>query len=481
MRQKFGRRQTRTYGLSDEALAPFHSDTNLTAALQQALSAEIPQTMSESDCIRKLLTDVESFYAPEYQNPYIAVASKGPWIVTLAGNVVHDNGGYGMLGLGHAPTELIDAMSQPFAMANVMTGCFEHAQFTRLLKAELGHRNHTPEPFKKFMCLNSGSEGIELALRVSDAHAKKHAHGKPKVIVALRDSFHGRTSRAGSISDSCYKKYKQHLGSFEDGSIRSRTVHVEPNDCEALERTFADLTKQEVHVEAFVAEPTQGEGSPGLNMTREYYDLVRRLTKENDSVLLLDSVQAGLRARGSLSLIDAAGFETADPPDMEVWSKAINGGQFPLSVLGLGERMVGVYPHGVYGNTMTGNPRALAVGSAVLRQCPEFRQNIVDRGEDFKAMLQVICDANEDRCSHVSGSGLLCALHMHGHFPVCGTNALEQQIRRAGVGVIHGGVNALRFTPHFRITKEEIDMVGQILSDIVSTATPAELQLEVEF
>ena len=39
------------------------------------------------------------------------------------------------------------------------------------------------------------------------------------------------------------------------------------------------------------------------------------------------------RTRGTLSFLDAPGFETAEPADLEVWSKALNGGQFPLSVV----------------------------------------------------------------------------------------------------------------------------------------------------
>ena len=32
-------------------------------------------------------------------------------------------------------------------------------------------------------------------------------------------------------------------------------------------------------------------------------------------------------------------------------------------------------------------------------------------------------------------------------------------MRLHGINVIHGGENSLRFTPHFRITSEEIDLL----------------------
>ena len=50
-------------------------------------------------------------------------------------------------------------------------------------------------------------------------------------------------------------------------------------------------------------------------------------------------------------------------------------------------------------------------------------------------------------------------------FPVVGFDAVEPWCRRRGLGVIHGGHNALRFTPHFRITSEEIDLIIDIVRD----------------
>ena len=32
-------------------------------------------------------------------------------------------------------------------------------------------------------------------------------------------------------------------------------------------------------------------------------------------------------------------------------------------------------------------------------------------------------------------------------------------MRERGIGVIHGGVNSLRFPPHFNVTSEEVDLV----------------------
>ena len=74
---------------------------------------------------------------------------------------------------------------------------------------------------------------------------------------------------------------------------------------------------------------------------------------------MVDSIQAGLWGQGCLSIVDYVGFEDCAPPDMETWSKALNAGQYPLSVVGLSGRAANLYSVGIYGNTMTTNPRAL--------------------------------------------------------------------------------------------------------------------------
>ena len=57
---------------------------------------------------QSLITELQegfvNFYNPATVNPYVALAARGPWIITSHGAVVHDNGGYGMLGLATDPT-----------------------------------------------------------------------------------------------------------------------------------------------------------------------------------------------------------------------------------------------------------------------------------------------------------------------------------------------------------------------------------------
>jgi acetylornithine/succinyldiaminopimelate/putrescine aminotransferase len=283
-------------------------------------------------------------------------------------------------------------------------------------------------------------------------------------MVSVERSFHGRTDRPAQISHSCKNGYDKNLATFQN---RDNLILVPANDPKALEAIFQRSIDEKFFIELVAIEPIQGEGNPGLCVSREFYDAARRLTNQHGSMLLVDSIQAGIRGQGCLSVIDYDGFQDAEVPDLETWSKAINAGQYPLSVLGMNERSASMYVVGIYGNTMTTNPRALETAVAVLEQVtPELRQNIKDRGKEFVDKLKLLADELPGTITKVQGTGLLLSAELEpSKFPVVGFDAVEPWCRRRGLGVIHGGHNALRFTPHFKITSEEIDLIIDIVRD----------------
>jgi acetylornithine/succinyldiaminopimelate/putrescine aminotransferase len=374
-----------------------------------------------------------------------------------------------MLGAGHGPDRVIQSMSDNWVMANVMTASFSQKRLDERLRRELGHTRGWC-PFEKFICMNSGSESVTVSLRIADVNAKimtqkggKH-EGKTIKMMAIERGFHGRTDRPAQISHSCMGKYDQHLASFQN---RDNLILVPANDIAALEHAFIEASKDNVFIELLAIEPVQGEGNPGQCVSREFYDAARRLTLEHDSMLLVDSIQAGIRGQGTLSVVDYEGFEDSDAPDLETWSKAMNAGQYPLSVLGMNKRASDLYVTGIYGNTMTTNPRALETAVAVLDGItPELRANIRERGVEFVEKFSALQQEFPHVITKVQGTGLLCSAELEPiQFPVVGMEAVEPWCRRRGLGVIHGGHNALRFTPHFNITSKEIDLIVDIVRE----------------
>jgi acetylornithine/succinyldiaminopimelate/putrescine aminotransferase len=401
----------------------------------------------------------------------VALAGSGPWIVTSRGAVLYECGGYGMLGLGHAPENVLRAMNKPHIMANVMTPAFSQRRLIDALRNEIGHRRGSC-PFDRFFCLNSGSEAVTLAARISDINARimtdpggKHAN-KPIRILGMKSAFHGRTDRPARFSDSTREAYCKYLASFRD---HDNLLTVEPNNIKQLEQVFEYADKNRLFIEAFFMEPVMGEGNPGQAVTPEFYARARELTNAHGSLLLVDSIQAGLRAHGVLSICDYPGFENLEAPDMETYSKALNGGQYPLSVLALNTGAAQLYRAGIYGNTMSTNPRALDIAITVLNNItPELRQNIEDRGRELFDQLTALKNELDGCITKVQGTGLLLSAELDPtRFKSYGTGSTEEYLRNNGINVIHGGTNALRFTPPFDISAEEVDLLISATRDAI--------------
>ena len=465
----------RTPGLDDATIARLSAGHAELAEAVEAAAAEYARVRDDLADLLDLDEDAQvdavqagyvNFYPDDGVNPYVALAARGPWIVTLKGAVLHDSGGYGMLGFGHAPKAIIEAMALPQAMANIMTPSLSQLRFERLLRAAIG-AGRGGCPYDKFLCLNSGSESVSLAARIADANAKlmtdpgaRHA-GRTIKRVVVKGSFHGRTERPALYSDSSRKSYVQHLASFRG---EDSVIAIEPYDIRALAQAFKDADANGWFIEAMFLEPVMGEGDPGRALPADFYAAARELTAAHGSLLLVDSIQAGLRAHGVLSIIDYPGFGHLDAPDMETYSKALNAGQYPLSVLAVTKRAADLYKKGLYGNTMTSNPRALEVGCAVLAQVtPQLAANIRARGAEAVAKLEKLKGQLGGLITKVQGTGLLFSCELAPQFKCFGAGSTEEWLRERGIGVIHGGVNSLRFTPTFTIGSEEIDLlVGMV-------------------
>jgi acetylornithine/succinyldiaminopimelate/putrescine aminotransferase len=482
----------RTPGLDDAALeALVRNYPELAEAIDAAYAAFLALRSSRPDLLKldedaqihAIQGDYVNFYPDDGVNPYVALTARGPWIITLKGAVIHDSGGYGMLGFGHAPKAVLDVLARAQVMANVMTPNLSQLRMAEALKHEIGH-TRDGSPYSRFLCLNSGSESVSLAGRIADVNAKlmtdeggRYA-GREIKRLAIKGAFHGRTDRPALYSDSSRKVYQQNLASYRN---ERSVITVEAYDVDQLRKVFADADTHGWFIEAMFLEPVMGEGDPGRAVTIEFYKAARELTKAHGSLLLVDSIQAGLRAHGVLSFVDYPGMQDIEAPDMETYSKALNAGQFPLSVLAVNERAADLYKRGIYGNTMTSNPRALDVACVVLDMLtPEIRQNIRARGRQFIEKLEALKAELPGYITKVQGTGLLFSCELSPEFKCYGAGSTEEWMREHGYGVIHGGTNSLRFTPHFAITEAEVNLlvagVRQALVNGPRLAKPAQNQ-----
>ncbi len=461
----------RTTGLDEETLGErLQRDRLLQQAIHEAgeerqrLTDEEQALLAlpEEEACRRAQEHLVNFYPADGINPYIPLAARGPWIVTTHGAVIHDSGGYGMLGMGHNPPEILETLGAPMAMANVMTPSLAQRRLGELMRREIGHRRGSC-PLPRHIFLNSGSEAVSLTARIVDIHAARattsggRPDGREIRTLSLAGGFHGRTERPAQLSESTREAYDTHLASFR----RDPGIDFVPmNDPQALRRAFEEAAAKGVFYQALYIEPVMGEGLPGVAVTREFYEAARALSREHGALLVVDSIQAAIRAQGCLSIVDYPGFEDCEAPDMETFSKALNAGQFPLSVIALSETSAKLYRTGVYGNTMTGNPKAMRVACHVLASLDEERREHIRRsGAALKEGLEQLAKEYKG-ITRVDGTGLMVCAHLDPKvYTVNGRGGFEEFLRVNGIEMIHGGENGLRFTPHFAIDEEEIGII----------------------
>merc|ERR1719181_1110715 len=99
---------------------------------------------------------------------------------------------------------------------------------------------------------------------------------------------------------------------------------------------------------------------------------------------------------------------------------------------------------------------------------PEFRKGVVEKGKYVIKKYEELKKELPNAIDNVSGTGLLYAVKLNEkHLTVVASDGVEMALRRDGVNVIHGGTNALRFTPNLDVTYEELDMQVDSLRDIL--------------
>jgi acetylornithine/N-succinyldiaminopimelate aminotransferase len=206
---------------------------------------------------------------------------------------------------------------------------------------------------------------------------------------------------------------------------------AELNDLDSVEKLITDKTI------AVMLEPVQGE-----------------------LLLIVDEVQTGMGRTGELFAYQLSGIE----PDIMTLGKGIGGG-VPLAAL-LSREEVSAFEPGDQGGTYNGNPLMTAVGIAVAKALlqPGFLQSVKEKGAYLSAELIKLSDKHG--LGGERGEGLLRALQLGKDI---GTEIVETARDMNPVGLLLNSPrpNLLRFMPALNVTKEEIDQMIAMLSDVL--------------
>jgi len=274
------------------------------------------------------------------QYPIEVAHGDGVWLHARDGRKILDfYGGHAVAGLGYGHPRWLAALEkqarQMAFQTNALSMVIRERAAARLAKfAGLG--------LDTVFWINSGAEANENALKLAF-----RLTGRSK-IVALEQSFHGRTAAAGAVTWGALEKWYGFPRTPFD-------VRFAPRDKPASIERFVDK-----ETAAVIVEPVQGVGG-AYDVGKPMLDELRRRCDEAGALLIFDEVQCGTGRTGAPF---AANFHGV-VPDMLTAAKALGNG-FPVSALLLSRRIAAQLKHDDMGTTFGGGPMACAVAEAVI-------------------------------------------------------------------------------------------------------------------
>lgn len=234
----------------------------------------------------------------------------------------------------------------------------------------------TPEGLTRVFYSDSGSEAVEIALKIAFQYWQQSGKPEKKKFARLTNAYHGDT--IGSVSlggiELFHQTYKPLL--FQTFEIPSPYRYRWPgtDDPERVkEESLAAMEKvlSEHHQElaAFVMEPLMQGAAGMIDQPAGYISRARELTRKYNILLIFDEVATGFGRTGKMF---AAEHENVAPDIMAV-AKGLTGGYLPLAATLTTEKVyeafLGRYEEFktfFHGHTYTANPLACAAAIAAI-------------------------------------------------------------------------------------------------------------------
>lgn len=289
---------------------------------------------------------------------------------------------------------------------------------------------------------NSGAEAIEGAIKTARKYAYTKDGQTDHEIIAMNNSFHGRTM--GALSVTGKKAYRE--------PFYPMIGHIKYADFNDYDSVLSQVTDKTC---AIIMETIQGEGGI-YPADKDFIKKIRDLCDEKDILLILDEIQCGMGRSGYMFAYEGYGIK----PDIVTVAKAVGCG-VPVGAFMMTQKAAdkGLVP-GDHGTTYGGNPLVTAAVREVLRQFDEKKilENVREVGGYLYEKLEKIKEQHDFITGH-RGTGLIQGLEFdksRSAGDVC-RKAIEN-----GLIIITAGANVIRFIPPLVITKSDVDRMVEI-------------------
>jgi adenosylmethionine-8-amino-7-oxononanoate aminotransferase len=347
----------------------------------------------------------------------IAVRGEGCWIETNDGRRLLDASGQAaVLNIGHGVPEIGRSMAeQASKIAFAHTSQFHSASAEKLAGRLL---KLAPDNFHdggRVYFTSGGSEATETAIKMARQYYLERGDAKRFRVVSRRQSYHGSTLGAMSVSGNVARRAPYQPLLAEWGHIAPCFCYHCPFQTKFPEcglacaedlNSFLEQDDAE-SVAAFVFEPVVGATLGAAAPPPGYVTRIAEICRNRGILLIADEIMTGMGRTGKPFAVQHWNVE----PDMILVGKGIASGYAPLGAVLAARHVVEVFAQGTgafqHGFTYQAHPVATAAGNAVLDEieCRGLFERIEPAAEILRAVLAPL--ESHPHVGEVRGLGLL--------------------------------------------------------------------------
>jgi len=428
----------------------------------------------------------------------IAVRGEGSWLISSDGTRFLDASGQAaVVSIGHGVAEIGRAMAeQSSQVAFAHTTQFHSAPAEKLAARLL---ELAPANFRnggRVYFTSGGSEASETAIKlVRQYHLEKGQPSRYRV-VSRRQSYHGSTLGAMSISGNVSRRAPYQPLLPEWGHIAPCFCYHCPFDKTFPQCHIACAEDLDLHLSgkdsdtaaAFVFEPVVGATLGAAPPPEGYAARIAEICRQRGILLIADEVMTGMGRTGKTFAVEHWGIE----PDIILTGKGIASGYAPLGAVLVSKRVVealergsGVFQHGF---TYQAHPVSTAAGNAVLDYIEHHNlfARVVPAAENLRATLAPL--ASHRHVGDIRGLGLLLGIEFvkdkATREPFPKEENIAERIRQAALaqkvltyptqGCVDGSLgDHILLAPPFIFKPEESALVAGALNSALHKVFPA--------
>jgi adenosylmethionine-8-amino-7-oxononanoate aminotransferase len=428
----------------------------------------------------------------------IVVRGEGSWLISSDGARFLDASGQAaVVSIGHGVAEIGRAMAeQSSQVAFAHTTQFHSAPAEKLAARLL---ELAPSNFRnggRVYFTSGGSEASETAIKlVRQYHLEKGQPSRYRV-VSRRQSYHGSTLGAMSISGNVSRRAPYQPLLPEWGHIAPCFCYHCPFDKTFPQCHIACADDLDLHLSgkdsdtaaAFVFEPVVGATLGAAPPPEGYAARIAEICRQRGILLIADEVMTGMGRTGKPFAVEHWGIE----PDIILTGKGIASGYAPLGAVLVSKRVVealergtGVFQHGF---TYQAHPVSTAAGNAVLDYIEQHNlfARVAPAAENLRAALAPL--ASHRHVGDIRGLGLLLGIEFvkdkATREPFAKEENIAERIRQAALAEkvltypTQGCVDGTRgdhilLAPPFIFKPEESALVAGALNSALHKVFPA--------